>query len=98
MLQVSDINENIDNISLLLSKRNIDVKDKLVEILKIDKSRRSIQSELDGVLSESNILANELGDLFKSGQSEKASILKEKASYLKPKSKSLSEKFTSVSQ
>ena len=44
MLQVSDINENIDNISLLLSKRNIDVKDKLVEILKIDKSRRSIQS------------------------------------------------------
>ena len=44
MLRVSDINENIDNISLLLSKRNIDVKDKLVEILKIDKSRRSIQS------------------------------------------------------
>ena len=92
MLQVSDINENIDNISLLLSKRNIDVKVKLVEILKIDKSRRSIQSELDGVLAESNKLAKEIGDLFKSGQAEKASILKEKASSLKPKSKSLSEK------
>ena len=92
MLRVSDINENIDNISLLLSKRNIDVKDKLVEILKIDKSRRSIQSELDGVLAESNKLAKEIGDLFKSGQAEKASILKEKASSLKPKSKSLSEK------
>ena len=92
MLRVSDINENIDNISLLLSKRNIDVKVKLVEILKIDKSRRSIQSELDGVLAESNKLAKEIGDLFKSGQAEKASILKEKASSLKPKSKSLSEK------
>ncbi len=98
MLQVSDINENIDNISLLLSKRNIDVKDKLVEILKIDKSRRSIQSELDGVLAESNKLAKEIGDLFKSGQAEKVSILKEKASSLKPKSKSLSEKLSSESE
>lgn len=98
MLRVSDINENIDNISLLLSKRNIDVKDKLVEILKIDKSRRSIQSELDGVLAESNKLAKEIGDLFKSGQAEKASILKEKASSLKPVSKSLSEKLSSESE
>ena len=98
MLRVSDINENIDNISLLLSKRNIDVKDKLVEILKIDKSRRSIQSELDGVLAESNKLAKEIGDLFKSGQAEKASVLKEKASSLKPKSKSLSEKLYSESE
>ena len=98
MLQVSDINENIDNISLLLSKRNIDVKDKLVEILKIDKSRRSIQSELDGVLAESNKLAKEIGDLFKSGQAEKASVLKEKASSLKPKSKNLSEKLSSESE
>ena len=98
MLRVSDINENIDNISLLLSKRNIDVKDKLIEILKIDKSRRSIQSELDGVLAESNKLAKEIGDLFKSGQTEKASILKEKASSLKPKSKSLSEKLSSESE
>jgi seryl-tRNA synthetase len=98
MLRVSDINENIDNISLLLSKRNINVKDKLFEILKIDKSRRSIQSELDGVLAESNKLAKEIGDLFKSGQAEKASILKEKASSLKPKSKSLSEKLYSESE
>ena len=98
MLRVSDINENIDNISLLLSKRNIDVKDKLVEILKIDKSRRSIQSELDSVLAESNKLAKEIGDLFKSGQAEKASILKEKASSLKPKSKSLYEKLYSESE
>ena len=98
MLQVSDINENIDNISLLLSKRNVDVRHKLVEILKIDKSRRSIQSELDGVLAESNKLAKEIGDLFKSGQAEKASILKEKVSSLKPKSKSLSEKLSSESE
>ena len=98
MLRVSDINENIDNISLLLSKRNIDVKDKLVEILKIDKSRRSIQSELDGVLAESNKLAKKIGNLFKSGLAEKASILKEKASSLKPKSKSLSEKLSSESE
>ena len=98
MLQVSDINKNIDNISLLLSKRNIDVKNKLVEILKIDKSRRSIQSELDGVLAESNKLAKKIGDLFKSGQAEKASVLKEKASSLKPKSKSLSEKLSSESE
>ena len=98
MLQVSDLKENIDNISLLLSKRNIDVKDKLVEISKIDKSRRSIQSELDNVLAESNKLAKEIGDLFKNGQAKKASTLKEKATSLKPKSKKLSDQLSQISE
>ena len=76
MLLVSDINNNLEKISSSLLKRNIDVKDKLLEVIEVDNLRRSTQSELDNLLAESNKLAKEIGNLFKSGEAEKASQLK----------------------
>jgi len=98
MLLISDINNNLDKINSSLLKRNIDVKDKLLEILDADKLRRSTQSELEGILAESNKLAKEIGNLFKSGEAEKATKLKEKASSLKPKSKLLFEKLSEINE
>ena len=98
MLLISDINNNLDKINSSLLKRNIDVKDKLLEILDADKLRRSTQSELEGILAESNKLAKEIGNLFKSGEAEKATKLKKKASSLKPKSKLLFEKLSEINE
>ena len=64
MLLVSDIIKNADKISSLMSKRNIDVKTKLDTIIETDKLRRSTQSNLDNILSESNKLAKDIGKLF----------------------------------
>ena len=65
MLLVSEIINNVDKISSLMSKRNIDVKSKLDKIIETDKLRRSTQSSLDDILSESNKLAKDIGSLFK---------------------------------
>ena len=86
MLLVSDIIKNADKISSLMSKRNIDIKSKLASIIETDKLRRSTQSNLDNILSESNKLAKDIGNLFKSGEVEKATLLKEKAGNLKTES------------
>ena len=97
MLLVSEIIKNKDKISSLMSKRNIDVKSKLTSIIETDKLRRSTQSNLDNILSESNKLAKDIGSLFKSGEIEKATHLKEKAGNLKTESKDLSLKLSIIS-
>ena len=97
MLLVSEIIKNADKISSLMSKRNIDVKSKLTSIIETDKLRRSTQSNLDNILSESNKLAKDIGSLFKSGEIEKATLLKEKAVNLKTESKDLSLKLSTIS-
>ena len=97
MLLVSEIIKNTDKICSLMSKRNIDVKSKLDSIIETDKLRRSTQSNLDNILSESNKLAKDIGSLFKSGEIEKATLLKEKAVNLKTESKDLSLKLSTIS-
>jgi len=97
MLLVSEIIKNADKISSLMSKRNIDIKSKLASIIETDKLRRSTQSNLDNILSESNKLAKDIGSLFKSGEIEKATHLKEKAGNLKTESKDLSLKLSIIS-
>jgi len=97
MLLVSEIINNVDKISSLMSKRNIDVKSKLDKIIETDKLRRSTQSNLDDILSESNKLAKDIGGLFKSGEIKKATLLKEKAGNLKTESKNLSLKLSTIS-
>ena len=97
MLLVSEIIKNVDKISSLMSKRNIDVKSKLTSIIETDKLRRSTQSNLDNILSESNKLAKDIGSLFKSGEVKKATLLKEKAGNLKTESKDLSLKLSTIS-
>ena len=97
MLLVSEIIKNADKISSLMSKRNIDIKSKLASIIETDKLRRSTQSNLDNILSESNKLAKDIGSLFKSGEVEKATLLKEKAGNLKTESKDLSLKLSTIS-
>ena len=47
---------------------------------------------MDNTLAESNKLSKEIGNLYKSGQAQKANILKEKTGQLKESSKELSEK------
>lgn len=56
-----------------------------------DEERRAIQTELDAILAESNKLSKDIGDLFKSGETQKAAILKQKTIQLKDKSKELTE-------
>jgi seryl-tRNA synthetase len=92
MLQIAFIRENQEKVIKALAKRNIDAKATVAEVVQLDEKRRSTQVELDNILSESNKLSKDIGDLMKAGEKSKAAILKEKTVLLKEKSKELAEK------
>jgi seryl-tRNA synthetase len=92
MLQIAFIRENQEKVIKALAKRNIDAKSTVAEVVELDEKRRSTQVELDTILSESNKLSKDIGDLMKLGEKSKAAILKEKTVLLKEKSKELAEK------
>ena len=91
MLVVSHIAENLELVAQSMFKRNIDIKLQLKKIVELDKKRRTTQTNLDNLLAESNLIAKEIGELFKEGNSEKAVLLKEKAAELKSESKIFSD-------
>ena len=98
MLQVPFIRENKDLVITSLKKRNIDASDVIAEVLNLDEERRSLQTNLDKTLAESNSISKEIGILFKSGEAEKANLLKEKTGQLKETSKTLTEQLNTATE
>jgi seryl-tRNA synthetase len=95
MLQVNFIRENKETVLEGLAKRNFTNAATIIEqVLTADENRRATQVELDTTLAESNKLSKEIGAFFKSGEIQKATILKEKTGRLKERSKELSDKLT----
>jgi len=92
MLQIAFIRENQEKVLKALAKRNMDAKSIVEQAVQLDEKRRATQAEMDGILSESNKLSKDIGELMKSGEKSKAEILKQKNVLLKEKSKDLSEK------
>ncbi|MEL0455616.1 serine--tRNA ligase [Flavobacteriaceae bacterium SZ-1-7] len=91
MLQVAFIRENKELVINRLAKRNIDASKMIDDVISFDEDRRRIQTELDNTLAESNALSKEIGNLFKSGEAQKANLLKEKTGQLKETSKKLAD-------
>ncbi|MFB9053202.1 serine--tRNA ligase [Formosa undariae] len=98
MLQIPFIRDNKDRIIANLAKRNIDATDMISEVLTLDETRRSTQAQLDNTLAEANTLSKEIGMLFKSGETQKATILKGKSANLKELSKELTETLNDASE
>jgi len=93
MLQVAFIRENKEDIIARLAKRNIDATEMINEAITLDEDRKAIQTKLDNSKAESNALSKEIGNLFKSGEVQKATLLKEKTTQLKESSKNLEQEF-----
>ncbi len=70
----------------------------LSAILDLDEKRRSIQTELDGTLAESNKLSKEIGILFKSGKAQEANALKAQTAGLKDAAKKLGEELNATAE
>ena len=99
MLSIAFIRENKELVFKGLAKRNFRDAEKTIEtVLEKDAAKRAAQSELDQVLADSNRFSKEIGLLFKSGEVQKANLLKEKTSALKERSKELSELKTGLEQ
>ena len=90
MLQVHFIRENKQTVLDGLAKRNFANAETIVDqVLTADENRRKTQVFLDEALAESNKLSKEIGNFFKSGEKQKATLLKEKSGQLKEKSKEM---------
>ncbi|MFD1062817.1 serine--tRNA ligase [Winogradskyella litorisediminis] len=89
MLQVSYIRENSEDIIKRLAIRNLDAKPMIDDVLNFDEQRRQLQTQLDTTKAEMNSMSKEIGNLFKSGQTEKANSLKEQTTDLKETIKTL---------
>ena len=98
MLQTAFIRENREKAIQALGKRNFDAAPLVDEVIALDEKRRHTQVELDTVLSESNKLSKDIGELMKAGEKAKAAILKEKTTQFKEKSKELGELLSTVSE
>ncbi len=92
MLSLAFIRENKDLVLKGLAVRNFKNAEKTIdEVITLDASRRATQTELDNALAESNVLSKEIGLLFKSGENQKANLIKEKTVQLKDVTKNLTE-------
>ncbi len=97
MLQTAFIKENRELVVERLKKRNIDASQTIDAILELDEKRKLIQQDSDASLAESNQLAKQIGDLFKSGKQEEANQLKSRTTELKEKINQLKEQHNTVS-
>ena len=97
MLALQYIRENKNSVLKGLEKRGFKSVKLIDHIIDMDQQRRSIQTKLDSHLSDSNQMAKEIGNLFKSGETEKANTLKEKSTSAKELTKQLQEQLQKVS-
>ncbi|MAC95359.1 MAG: serine--tRNA ligase [Flavobacteriales bacterium] len=96
MLQLSILRENKEDIIERYKSRQLDARETIEDILKLDEERKSTQQKQDTVLAESNRLAKEIGELFKSGKAAEANEIKEKTKSLKEEANSLKEQLQSI--
>ena len=97
MLALQYIRKNKNSVLKGLEKRGFKSVELIDHIIDLDQQRRSIQTKLDSHLSDSNQMAKEIGNLFKSGETEKANTLKEKSTAAKELTKQLQEQLQKVS-
>lgn len=98
MLQVSYINANKDRVIEGLKIRNFSDQDLAVidDVIALDNTRKSTQSELDELLSQNNQLSKEIGDLFKLGKKAEAEEMKTRVAALKDDTKTLQDKLNAT--
>ncbi|MDA7798943.1 serine--tRNA ligase, partial [Flavobacteriaceae bacterium] len=99
MLQVPFIRDNQKLVLEGLAKRNFaNAKEIIESVIEADETRRKIQVLLDNTLAESNALSKEIGLFFKTGQAQKATLVKEKTGKLKEQSKDLNDQLNTASK
>ena len=96
MLKTSYIIANKEEVINSLNKRNFNSEDLINELISLDDKRKSIQTEYENMLAESNTISKEIGQLFKSDNKDAVPELKQRSSEIKKSTKVLSEDLVQV--
>jgi seryl-tRNA synthetase len=99
MLQVQFLRDNkAEAIAGLAKRNNLDATSRIEEVIQLDENRRKTQVELDALLSRANVLAKEIGELFKSGKAAEANDLKAETATIKDNSKALETQLAEIEE
>ena len=96
MLKTSYIIANKEEVINSLNKRNFNSEDLINELISLDDKRKSIQTEYENMLAESNTISKEIGQLFKSDNKDAVPELKQRSSEIKKSTKVLSDDLVQV--
>jgi len=96
MLAIQFIRNNRDLIIEAQKKRNFNVEKIIDDIIKLDTLKRVNQTELENKLAKANVIAKEIGALYKAGDEKKVSYLKKESSALKTSTKIIQDKLTKI--
>ena len=96
MLELNFLRENPQLVIDRLALKNFKATDTVNKILEMDVSRRETQKQLDDNLAESNQIAREVGNLFKTGKQAEAQTLKERSAELKVLAKDLADRLEDI--
>lgn len=97
MLEIQFVRSEPNEVVRRLKVKNFDAAELVQQILEVDTRRRKIQKSLDEALAQSNLLAREIGQLYKSGKQNEADLLKSQTAELKLQSKFLQEEMDACS-
>ncbi len=85
MLEIQRIRNEKEAVITGLKKRNFDATEIVESLLTVDLQWRNSKTEFESISAELNILAKEIGELFKQGKQAEATAAKAKTSDLKEK-------------
>jgi seryl-tRNA synthetase len=96
MIELNWLRSDKNNIASALKKRGLTKIDSdLSQVILLDDERKSLKSELDKILAESNVIAKEIGIKIKKGEKDSVENLKKRSGELKEKGKLISEELKS---
>ena len=96
MLHIPYLREHKNEIIEKLKIKNFEANEIIENLLIKDDERKTTQKELDDLLSKSNQLSKQIGEMYQSGQADKANAIKVECAEIKEDAKILQEKYTTL--
>jgi len=96
MLEIAVIRTNAEMVKQRLAVKNFKDIALVDEAVVVDEKRRNIQTRLDDNLAQQNVIAKQIGDMFKQGKRDEADQLKGETAKLKEQSKVLEEGLSKI--
>lgn len=98
MLQINQIKENPEKFITLLAVKNYDAREIIENIITVDEKKRTLQKKADDTQFEANKLTKEIGQLFQTGKTQEANVLKEKTTDLKIEIKNINDELNIIQE
>jgi seryl-tRNA synthetase len=98
MLTIPFIRENKDKVLAGLKVKNFKNPEIIDQIIELDNNRRSLQARTNEMQAKMNSLSKEIGQLFKSGERDKANLVKEQTTGIKKELETLEQEFQAANE